>query len=254
MLCKRIIPCLDIKNGRVVKGVNFTKLIDAGNPVEIAKYYSDNGADEIVFLDINATHENREIILDLIKETSKQVFIPLTVGGGIRNIDDISKTLLAGADKISINSEAIKNPNLIFEASKKFGSQCIVVAVDAKRNENEDYEVFIHGGRVNTKKDVIKWCMEVERLGAGEILLTSIDKDGTKTGYDIELVAKVSNSVGIPVIASGGASSMKDFFDVFTEGSADAALAASLFHFNEINIFELKEFLVLKGIQIRFDR
>lgn len=252
MHTKRIIPCLDVNKGRVVKGVNFVNLIDAGDPVEIASFYNDSLADELVFLDITASHEERRTIVDVVKETAKKVFIPLTVGGGIRTIDDIRTILLAGADKVSINSSAIKNPDLINEGARKFGSQCIVVAIDAKKKENEDkWDVYINGGRVNTGKDVIEWVKEVEERGAGEILLTSMDADGTKAGYDIELTKRVSKLVNIPVIASGGAGSMDDFKDVLSEGYADAALAASLFHFREIDISDLKQYLDREDIPVR---
>lgn len=250
MLGKRIIPCLDIKDGRVVKGVNFVGLIDAGDPVEIAKAYSDSLADEVVFLDITASSENRGILIDVIKRAASQVFIPLTVGGGIRNIENIREVLNAGADKVSINSAAIKNPSLITEAAKRFGSQCIVVAIDAFWN-GEYYEVYINGGRTKTGIDALKWAMEAERLGAGEILLTSMDADGTKAGYEINLTKLISSNVHIPVIASGGAGTMEHFYDVFNEGLADAALAASLFHFKELDIKDLKDYLANKGIPVR---
>lgn len=250
MLAKRIIPCLDVKEGRVVKGVNFINLIDAGDPVEIAKGYSDLGADEVVFLDITASSDKRDIILDVVKKTAEVVFIPLTVGGGIRTIDDISRILNAGADKVSINSAAIHNPSIINEGSKKYGNQCIVVAIDAKWN-GEFYEVYINGGRVPTGIDAIKWAREAEERGAGEILLTSMDKDGTKDGYELELTALVSKAVSIPVIASGGAGKKEDFKDVFEKGRADAALAASLFHFNILPIKELKEYLKEENIEVR---
>ncbi len=250
MLGKRIIPCLDVKNGRVVKGVNFINLIDAGDPVEIAKGYSECGADELVFLDITASNENRETIVDVVKKTAEVVFIPFTVGGGIRTIDDISKILNAGADKISINTSAVQTPDLINEGSKKFGNQCIVVAIDVKHN-GEFYEVVIHGGRTKTGLNAVEWAKEVERRGAGEILLTSMDCDGTKKGYDIEITRLISEAVSIPVIASGGAGSKEHFKDVFVSGKADAALAASLFHFNELGIKELKEYLSENDIPVR---
>ncbi len=250
MLGKRIIPCLDVKEGRVVKGVNFINIKDAGDPVEIAKEYSDLGADEIVFLDITASYEKRSILLDVVKRTSKKVFIPLTVGGGINTLDDIKNILNAGADKVSINSAAVKNPNLIFEASKRYGSQCIVVAIDAKYN-GKFYEVFTHGGRVATGLDAILWAKKCEQLGAGEILLTSMDKDGCKNGYEINLTKAISDIVRIPVIASGGAGSMYDFYEAFTKGNADACLAASLFHYKELEINSLKKYLQEMGVSVR---
>ena len=250
MLCKRIVPCLDIKEGRVVKGVNFINLIDAGDPTEIAEIYSKSGADEVVFLDITASYEKRGILIDVIKKAAKKVFIPLTVGGGIRTLDDIKDILSAGADKISINSSAVKNPNLITEGSKKYGSQCIVVAIDAKWN-GEFYEVYVHGGRTPTGLDAVKWAKKAEELGAGEILLTSMDADGTKKGYELKLTKLVSEAVNIPVIASGGAGSMKDFYDVFVDAKADAALAASLFHYKEIEIKDLKEYLQERKVDVR---
>ncbi len=250
MLCKRIIPCLDIKEGRVVKGVNFINLVDAGDPVEIAEGYSRLGADEVVFLDITASYEKRGIILDVVKKTAEKVFIPLTVGGGIRTLEDIHNILMAGADKVSINSTAVTNKELIREGAKKYGNQCIVVAIDAKWN-GKFYEVYIHGGRTATGLDAIKWAKEVEALGAGEILLTSMDADGTKKGYELNLTRLVSSAVNIPVIASGGAGSKEDFYDVFTKGFADAALAASLFHYKELEIKDLKEYLRSKGVNVR---
>lgn len=250
MLCKRIIPCLDIKEGRVVKGVNFINLVDAGDPVLIAEGYSKLGADEVVFLDITASYEKRGIILDVVKKTAEKVFIPLTVGGGIRTLEDIHNILMAGADKVSINSTAVTNKELIREGAKKYGNQCIVVAIDAKWN-GEFYEVYIHGGRTATGLDAIKWAKEVEALGAGEILLTSMDADGTKKGYELNLTKFVSEAVNIPVIASGGAGSKEDFYDVFEEGLADAALAASLFHYKELEIKDLKEYLRSKGVNVR---
>lgn len=250
MLCKRIIPCLDVKEGRVVKGVNFIDLKDAGDPVEIAENYSKCGADEIVFLDITASHEKRGIILDVVKKTAKKVFIPLTVGGGINTIEDIHNILMAGADKVSINSAAIKTPELITEGAKKYGSQCIVCAIDCKFN-GSFYEVYIHGGRIPTGKNAIEWAKEVEKLGAGEILLTSMDTDGVKKGYELNITKLISDSVNIPVIASGGAGSMKDFYDAFTIGNADAGLAASLFHYKELEISDLKKYLKDKGVDVR---
>ena len=250
MLCKRIIPCLDIKEGRVVKGVNFINLVDAGDPVSIASGYSKLGADEIVFLDITASHEKRGTIIDVVKKTAKKVFIPLTVGGGIRNLDDIHNLLLAGADKVSLNSIAVKDPELIKNASLKYGKQCIVVAIDAKWN-GTFFEVYIHGGRIATGKDAILWAKEVEELGAGEILLTSMDADGTKAGYDLKLTKALTDVLSIPVIASGGAGSKEDFFEVFDKANADAALAASLFHYKELEISDLKQYLKEKGVTVR---
>ncbi|HHU43622.1 MAG: imidazole glycerol phosphate synthase subunit HisF [Bacillota bacterium] len=252
MQIKRIIPCLDIYKGRVVKGVNFENLKDAGDPVEIAKKYNDMKADEIVFLDISASLENRRTMLDVMKRAAKEVTIPLTVGGGIRNIDDIRDILNAGVDKISINSSAVKTPDLIKEASIRFGSQRIVVAIDAKKSQDGVFEVFINGGKVNTGLDAVEWAKTCESLGAGEILLTSMDKDGVKSGYDLELTRKVSEAVNIPVIASGGAGKKEDFYDVLSDkGKASAALAASLFHFNELEIGKLKQYLKSKGISVR---
>ncbi|MCS7184914.1 MAG: imidazole glycerol phosphate synthase subunit HisF [bacterium] len=250
MLAKRIIPCLDVDKGRVVKGVNFVELKDAGDPAEQAEVYSKNLADEVVFLDITASYEKRKIIIDVVKKTAAKVFIPLTVGGGIRSLLDIKEILRAGADKVSINTMAVKDPNFVKEAALKFGSQCIVVAIDAKRI-NGKFIVYIYGGRVKTEFDAIKWAKRVEKLGAGEILLTSIDKDGTKDGYDIELTKLVSESVNIPVIASGGAGKMEDFYDVFKKTNASAALAASVFHYGEIDIKKLKIYLKNKKIAVR---
>ncbi len=250
MLTKRIIPCLDVKDGRVVKGVRFLGLKDAGSPVEVAYFYNAQGADEIVFLDITASFENRPILIEVVKRTAEQVFMPLTVGGGIRNLDDIRVLLNAGADKVSINTAAVKTPLLIKEASNKYGSQCIVVAIDAKKND-KSWEVFINGGRTPTGKDAIKWAREAFKLGAGEILLTSMDFDGTKDGYDLELTKKVCQAVGIPVIASGGAGNLEHFYAVLTAGAADAALAASVFHYREFTVGEVKEFLKQKGVAVR---
>jgi len=249
MLAKRIIPCLDVKGGRVVKGINFLDLADAGDPVEQAVIYDKQRADELVFLDITASYEERKTIVDVVERTAEKVFMPLTVGGGISNIDDIRALLKAGADKISINSSAVKNPNFIDESSKIFGSQCIVVAIDAKRTKN-GFEVFINGGRVPTGLDAIKWAKQAADSGAGEILLTSIDADGTKNGYDLELTKIISDSVGIPVIASGGAGSPKHMKDVFNVG-ADAALAASIFHFGEYTIKQTKQYLQKEGVNVR---
>ncbi|HHW47383.1 MAG TPA: imidazole glycerol phosphate synthase subunit HisF [Clostridiaceae bacterium] len=252
MLTKRIIPCLDVHAGRVVKGVNFVNIRDAGDPVEIAAYYDKAGADELTFLDITASSDARDIMVDVVSRVAEQVFIPLTVGGGIRTVEDFRRILKAGADKISINTAAIKRPDLISEAAMRFGSQCVVVAIDAKRRtEGEGWEVYINGGRVNTGRDVLEWATEAERLGAGEILLTSMDRDGTKEGYDIELTKMVSDAVKIPVIASGGAGTMEHFYEALTEGKADAVLAASLFHFREIEIMELKRYLKDRGIEVR---
>ena len=251
MLSKRIIPCLDIDKGRVVKGVNFINLVDAGDPVEIAKAYDKIGADEIVFLDITASSDGRKTAVDILHRASEQVFIPLTVGGGIRSADDFRELLFAGADKIAVNSAAIRNPSLITEAAAKFGAQCVVLAVDAKRNAAGSWDVYLNGGRVNTGLDAIEWIEKAVSLGAGEVLLTSMDKEGTKSGYDIELTRRAAEAVNVPVIASGGAGKMQDFADVLTEGKADAALAASLFHFGEIEMKDLKEYLAARGIPVR---
>lgn len=252
MLCKRIIPCLDVDKGRVVKGVQFVDLIDAGDPVEVAKAYNKSLADEIVFLDITASHEGRDTIVDVVRKTAEEIFIPLTVGGGIRTTDDFRKILLAGADKVAVNSAAIHRPDLINEAALKFGSQCVVVAMDAKRNEERgSWDIYINGGRLNTNIDAIQWAIEVEKRGAGEILLTSMDCDGTKAGYDVSLTKLISESVQIPVIASGGAGTMAHFEEVLTTGKADAALAASLFHFKEIDIKDLKTYLRNQNITVR---
>ena len=252
MHAKRIIPCLDVKDGRVVKGVNFVNLIDAGDPVECAKVYDRAGADELVFLDITASSDNRHTVCDMVKKVAKEVFIPFTVGGGIRTVEDFREILNAGADKVSVNSAAIKRPELIYEAAEKFGSQCVVLAVDAKRRENGmGWEIYLNGGRVNTGIDALEWIKKAEKLGAGEILLTSMDKDGTKSGYDNDLNRAVSQMVNIPVIASGGAGNMEHFYDAFNDGKADAVLAASLFHFKEIEIIDLKKYLKSKNISVR---
>lgn len=251
MHTKRIIPCLDVKHGRVVKGINFVDLKDAGDPVEIAALYNKSGADELVFLDITASSDARNIMLDMVKRTAEQVFIPLTVGGGIRTIEDFREILSAGADKISINSAALKRPELINEAAEKFGNQCVVVAIDAKRRENGGFDVYLNGGRVNTKKDALQWAKEAQARGAGEILLTSMDCDGVKNGYDIELTKLIASNVKIPVIASGGAGAKEHFYDVLTQGEADAALAASLFHFRELEINDLKKYLKEKNVPVR---
>ena len=252
MLTKRIIPCLDVRDGRVVKGVNFVDIIDAGDPVEAAKVYDAAGADELVFLDIMASADGRKTMLDVVEQVASQVFIPFTVGGGIRTIEAIRETLLAGADKVSLNSPAVREPQLIAGAADRFGSQCVVVAVDARRNEErKSWDVYINGGRINTGLDAIEWIREAARLGAGEILLTSMDGDGTQAGYDLALNRAASQAVSIPIIASGGAGKLEDFYEVFTEGGADAALAASLFHFGELEIKEVKEYLASRGISIR---
>ena len=258
MLAKRIIPCLDVKDGRVVKGVNFVDLIDAGDPVAQAQIYDREGADELVFLDITATHEARNIMIDVVRRVADTVFIPFTVGGGIRTVDDMRALLLAGADKVSVNSAAVRNPQLIREGAKRFGSQCIVVAIDARRRQGEDraargdgWDVYVSGGRINTALDAVKWAKEVEQLGAGEILLTSMDGDGTKEGYDVALTSAISRAVNIPVIASGGAGRADHFAAALTEGGAAAALAASLFHFKELSILEVKQDLIDRGIAIR---
>ncbi len=250
MLAKRIIPCLDVKDGRVVKGVNFVNLRDAGDPVEVAKIYDEQGADEIVFLDITASFEKRPILLEVVRQTAEQVFMPLTVGGGIRSVEDIRELLNAGADKISINTSAVENPKLVQTASQRFGSQCIVVAIDAKKT-GKSWQVFTHGGRIPTNLNAIAWAKQVEALGAGEILLTSMDCDGTKDGYDLALTKAICHSVRIPVIASGGAGELKHFSDVFHKTGADAALAASVFHYQELKIEEVKRFLRKKSIVVR---
>ncbi len=251
MLKKRIIPCLDINNGRVVKGINFVNLIDAGDPAEQAKIYNDQGADEICFLDISASHENRKTILEVVKKTTEKCFVPLTVGGGVRTIEDINNLLLAGADKVSINTAAITNENLIKESAQTFGSQCTVVAVDVKKINNDKWEIFTHGGRKPTGKDVLKFVQKMEAFGAGEILLTSMDRDGTKKGYDLDLTKKVSNLVNIPVIASGGVGSLEHLHQGFKIGKASAVLAASIFHFGEYSIQDAKKYLDSKGIPVR---
>lgn len=246
---KRIIPCLDVKNGRVVKGVNFVGLKDAGDPVEIAKRYNEEGADELTFLDITASHEQRGTIIDIVEKVAREVFIPLTVGGGIRKLEDIYKLLNVGCDKVSINSPAIQNPNFIDESSKRFGSQCMVVAIDAKKTGNS-WNVYINGGRVDTGIDALVWAKEAQERGAGEILLTSMDCDGSKNGYDIILTSRMSQMLDIPIIASGGAGTMEHIKDAFLNG-ADAALAASIFHFKEIDIMDLKRYLKNEGIAVR---
>ena len=252
MLTKRIIPCLDVKDGRVVKGINFVDLKDAGDPVEIAKAYDKAGADEVVFLDITASSDARTIKLDMVRRVAETVFIPFTVGGGIRTVEDFKLILREGADKVAVNSAAIMNPNLISEAADKFGSQCVVVAIDAKRREDgSGWNIFKNGGRVDMEIDAVEWAMKANELGAGEILLTSMDCDGTKDGYDIELTRTISENVSIPVIASGGAGNMEHFKEALTEGKADAALAASLFHFKELEIRQVKEYLRKEGVSVR---
>lgn len=251
MLCKRIIPCLDLKGGRVVKGINFVDLTDAGDPVETAKIYNEMGADEVVFLDILASHEGRGTQLDLVSRASEQLFIPLTIGGGVRSVEDFRLLLGSGADKISINSSAFRNPNLITEAALRFGSQCVVVAIDVKSRGNGGYEVYLNGGRLPTGMDAVEWAIKAEKLGAGEILLTSMDADGAKKGYDIPITKAISQSVNIPVIASGGAGKMEHFYDALTEGGADAVLAASLFHFGEMTISDVKKYLSSRGVRVR---
>ena len=250
MLKNRIIPCLDVKNGRVVKGVNFEDLKDAGDPVEQAKIYSDGGADEICFLDITASNENRNTIYDVVEKTSKKCFVPLTVGGGIRNVEDISKLLNCGADKVSINTAAVQNSSVVIESSKKFGSQCIVVAIDAKLN-GDKWEVFTHGGRNNTNIDVIEFAKKMEDSGAGELLVTSMERDGTQVGYDIDLMSKISSTVNIPLIASGGVGNLDHLVDGIKLGNASAVLAASIFHYSKYSIKEVKEYLDSKGIPVR---
>ncbi len=249
---KRIIPCLDVLGGRVVKGVNFINFKDAGDPVENATFYDKAGADELTFLDITATADARGIMVDVVRRVAEHVSIPFTVGGGIRTLEDFREILKAGADKVSVNSAAIVRPELVSEAAKEFGSQCVVVAIDAKRRAGgSGWDVYLNGGRVNAQKDVVEWAIQAEKLGAGEILLTSMDCDGTKNGYDIELTRAVSESVDIPVIASGGAGRIEHFYEALTEGKADAALAASLFHFRELEICDVKEYLKEKGIEVR---
>ena len=249
MLKNRIIPCLDVKNGRVVKGINFVDLKDAGDPVEQAKIYSDGGADEICFLDITASNENRETIYEVVERTSKKCFVPLTVGGGVRSVEDINKLLNCGADKVSINTAAVKNPEVIIESSKKFGSQCIVVAIDAKKNDDK-WEVFTHGGRNNTEMNAIDFAKKIEDSGAGELLVTSMDRDGTQVGYDIDLMSKISSKVNIPVIASGGVGNLDHLVDGIKSG-ASAVLAASIFHYGKHSVKEAKEYLDSKGIPVR---
>lgn len=251
MLAKRIIPCLDVKDGRVVKGVKFVELQDAGDPVENAKFYDEQGADELVFLDITASYEKRNIMLDVVKRTAEEVFMPLTVGGGIRTLDDVHNLLLAGADKVSINTAAVKDIKFVEESAKKFGTQCIVVAIDAKRKDQKSWEVYTHGGREKTGHDAVEWAKRVVSMGAGEILLTSMDCDGTKSGYDIDLTRAVSETVSVPVIASGGAGTLEHLYDALALGKADAVLAASIFHYKEFSIKQAKEYLSNRKISIR---
>lgn len=252
MHTKRIIPCLDVKNGRVVKGVNFINFKDAGDPAEVGAAYDKSGADELVFLDITASSDARATAVEMVRKVAEKVFIPFTVGGGIRTVDDFRAILREGADKVSVNSAAIMNPSLISEAADKFGSQCVVVAIDAKRrSDGAGFTIYKNGGRVDMEIDAVEWAMKAERLGAGEILLTSMDGDGTKAGYDLELTRAIAENVSIPVIASGGAGTMEHFYEAFTEGKAEAALAASLFHFKEMEIKDLKRYLKEKGISVR---
>lgn len=253
MLTKRIIPCLDVAKGRVVKGVNFVNLRDAGNPVELASFYNDEGADEVVFLDITASYENRATMLDVVRRTAERVFIPVTVGGGIRTVEDIRATLGAGADKTSLNTAAVQNPAIIRAGAEQFGAQCIVLAVDARSNAAmpSGYEVFIHGGRTPTGLDALAWIQRGVELGAGEILLTSMDRDGTKQGYDLELNAKIASTVSVPVIASGGVGTLEHFYEGVTRGGADAVLAASIFHFGEFRVRDVKNYLQTKGVRVR---
>ncbi|MBQ7583493.1 MAG: imidazole glycerol phosphate synthase subunit HisF [Lachnospiraceae bacterium] len=252
MYTKRIIPCLDVNNGRVVKGVNFVSLKDAGDPVEIAKAYNKEGADELVFLDITASSDHRATVVELVRRVAEQVFIPFTVGGGIRTVDDFRAVLREGADKVSVNSAAIMNPDLISEAADKFGSQCVVLAIDAKRRaDGEGWTVYKNGGRVDMEMDAVEWAVRAVDSGAGEILLTSMDADGTKAGYDIELTRTIADAVNVPVIASGGAGSLEDFRDAFIKGHAEAALAASLFHYKELTIRQVKEYLDKEGVPVR---
>ena len=254
MLAKRIIPCLDVKSGRVVKGTNFVNLRDAGDPVEVATLYDAQGADELTFLDITASSDERDIIIDVVRATAERVFMPLTVGGGVRAVDDVRRLLLAGADKVSINTAAVARPELVAEAARRFGSQCIVVAIDAKRrgpDPSEGWEVYTHGGRRPTGLDAVEWARRVEALGAGEILLTSMDRDGTKDGYDIPLTRAVSEAVEIPVIASGGAGNAEHLYEALTAGRADAALAASIFHYRETTVEEVKRLLAARGVPVR---
>lgn len=251
MYTKRIIPCLDVRNNRVVKGINFVNLKDAGDPVEVAKAYDAAGADELVFLDITASSDERKTVVDMVRRVAEQVFIPFTVGGGIRTVNDFKEILREGADKVSVNSAAINNPRLVAEAADKFGSQCVVVAIDAKRRADGGWNIYKNGGRIDTGIDAVEWALKVNQLGAGEILLTSMDCDGTKAGYDIELTRTIAEQVSIPVIASGGAGTQEHFYEALTEGKADAALAASLFHYKELEINQLKKYLKNKGVAVR---
>lgn len=252
MLTKRIIPCLDVRDGKVVKGINFVGIQEVGDPVELAARYDAQGADELVFLDITATSDDRKTMVDVVRRVAEQVFIPFTVGGGIRSVEDIRTMLLAGADKVSLNSSALKNPDLIAQGARMYGSQCIVLAVDAKRREDgSGWDAYVAGGRINTGKDVLEWVQEAEQLGAGEILLTSMDADGTKNGFDLELTRAVRDAVNVPVIASGGCGSLQDFCDVLKDDTADAALAASLFHYGELSVQEVKDYLKQEGVHVR---
>ena len=253
MLAKRIIPCLDVFEGRVVKGVHFVNLRDAGDPVELAKFYSEQGADEIVFLDITATHEQRRTIVDVVERTAREVFVPMTVGGGIRTVEDFYEILRAGADKISVNSAAIRNPKLIDDAAARYGSQCVVVAIDARKKAGNPsgYEVVVNGGRIGVGKDPVEWALEAQERGAGEILLTSMEADGTKAGFDLDITRKIVDAVHIPVIMSGGAGSLEHFYDGFVKGGGDAALAATLFHYGELTVPQVKEYLSRRGIPVR---
>jgi len=258
MLAKRIIPCLDVKDGRVVKGTRFVDLRDAGDPVEVARRYDQEGADELVFLDITASHERRKIMLDVVARTSEEAFMPLTVGGGIGEVEDIRLLLKTGCDKVSVNTAAVQNPDLVRQAAERFGSQCIVLAIDAKRSPRSkgqspkpEWEVFVHGGRTPTGKDAVAWAVEGEKLGAGEILLTSMDRDGTKEGYDLELTRAIAEAVNIPVIASGGIGTLEHFYDGLTAGKADAALAASVFHYRELSVAQVKSYLQKRGVSVR---
>ncbi|MGI6336350.1 MAG: imidazole glycerol phosphate synthase subunit HisF [Clostridiales bacterium] len=253
MLAKRIIPCLDVREGRVVKGVHFENLRDAGDPVELAKFYSQQGADEIVFLDITATHEKRRTIVDVVERTAREVFVPMTVGGGIRTVEDFYEILRAGADKISINSAAVRDPSLIDHAAERYGNQCVVVAIDARRcaANPSGYEVVINGGRIGVERDPVEWAREVEQRGAGEILLTSMETDGTKSGFDLDITRKIVSAVRIPVIMSGGAGTLEHFYDGFVKGGGDAALAATLFHYGELTVPQVKEYLKGRGVPVR---
>tara|TARA_B100001105_G_scaffold85090_1_gene67415 strand:+ start:782 stop:1561 length:780 start_codon:yes stop_codon:yes gene_type:complete len=253
MLTTRVIPCLDVDKGRVVKGVNFTNLVDAGDPVEQATYYDSQGADELTFLDITASNENRDILYDLVQKTAEVCFMPLTIGGGVRNLEDIRKLLLAGADKVSINTQAVQNPEIVKDAAEKFGNQCIVVAIDARKVKNGKWEIFTHGGRNATGLDALDWSRKVSQLGAGEILLTSMDRDGTKDGFDLELTKMVSDSIPIPVVASGGVGNLDHLVEGIVHGHASAVLAASIFHFGIHTIVEAKEFMKRKGIPVRLE-